>query len=115
MRLPWRRKYSEFKLPTSEKLYENPVKQITIEPKWYGLQGDVLDFIEQICEGYLWEIKFGTAFIAQHDERREVERIQYGIQSIRHRENKGRWVPNMDEELALLMVDFARVVPKMWD
>lgn len=115
MKLPWRKKYVDFKFPSSEELYKNPVEKIEITPQWFDLKDNILDFIEQICEGYLWECRHGTAFIARHDERQEVERVMQGIQSLRHRENKGRWVPNYDEAMDLLMVDFARVVPKMWD
>lgn len=107
---------NEGKMPSTEELYENPIKKIVIKPKWWDLKENVLDFVEQLCEGYLWEIKFGTRFVAVHTERDEVERIMHAIQSLRHRnETKQRWVPNYDSELDLLMVDFARVLPKMWD
>ena len=104
-----------FHLPTIEELYENPVTTITITPKWWDVEDDVLSFIEQLCSGYLWEVKYGTAFIAQHDERREVENLLRTIHSLKHQDKEGRWVPNHDEEIALLLVDFARLVPRMWD
>lgn len=111
MKLPWRKR--TFELP--QELYANPITEIRITPRWYSLQEDVISFIEQICEGYLWEVKFGTAFIAVHDERYEVERILHHIQSLKHRHHEGRWVPNDAEEYALLLIDFARIVPRMWD
>ena len=108
----------EGKLPSRDTLYENPIKDdtITIKVKWWEVKESVMEFIEELLEGYLWEVKFGTSFIAVHDEAREAERILHWIQSLKHREEtKDRWVPNRDEEEALILVDFARLVPKMWD
>ena|SRR5688572_26946420 len=102
-------------MPSSETLYANPVTTITIEPRWWDLEEDVLKFIDELCQGYLWEIKHGTAFIARHDERREIENILYHLHSLKLADKEGRWVPNHDEEVALLLVDFARLVPRMWD
>lgn len=111
-------------------LYENPVKEIVIRPDkdgslWWDVRAPVMDFIIQLLTGYLWECKYGH-MIAKHDERREVERILNHVQRLQTMEyglkdaegnvvQEPEWWPTADEEFDLLLVDFARLVPSMWD
>lgn len=112
-------KSSVFKIPTTEELYENQVKEIVVKPTWYDVRADVFYFFEKLFAGYLWECKHGTAFIAMHQEASEVERMLQQMESLRARDDdknlKYRWAPNQDEEEALLLIDIARMIPKMWD
>ena len=95
---------------------ENPVQEITLKPQWYDLHETVIDFIEKLLMGYLWEVKFGFSFIAHHDESREVERLLSKIAFLKRiGEDKDHWWPKEEEEYQLLMVDFARLVPSLWD
>lgn len=104
---------NEFKLPTQEQLYKNPIKAIHIDkPTWYGIQGDVLEVVRQFLVGYLWEMKFSKNFVAYHREQEEVENLLHKIVFL---QDDKRWWPSGDEEIQLALIDFARLVPKMWD
>jgi hypothetical protein len=98
-------------------LYDQPNVEITIKPNYTDIKGDVFSFFEQLLHGYLWECKFGTYFIAHHPETTQIEDLIRHIESIRLRQSdtKARWAPNQDEEEALLLIDIARVIPRMWD
>lgn len=110
----------EFKFPTTEELYKNKVEEIVIKPQWYDVRENVFDFYQQLFAGYLWECKFGNAFWARHDESPAVERMLQQMESLKARRNDSnlkdyRWAPNHDEEEELLLVDIARMIPRMWD
>lgn len=116
---------------TRDHLYENPIKEIVIRPPegksmWWDVQPYVMDFMIQLLKGYLWECKYGHNMVAMHAEAREVERILNHLERLKKYEygsvdadgNKvyePEWWPTADEEFAILMVDFARLVPRMWD
>lgn len=105
---------SKFKLPTKEQLYENPIKAIHIDkPTWYGIQGDVVEVVRQFLTGYLWELKFNDNFMAYHRETEEVENLLHKIVFLQGKDKD--WWPTQDEEIELALIDFARLVPKLWD
>lgn len=106
---------SKFQFLSSEQLYENPIKAIHVDkPTWYGIEGDVLEVVRQFLTGYLWEIKFTPHFVTYHRETEECESLLHKVVFLqKHTEHE--WWPSYDEEVQLALIDFARLVPKMWD
>lgn len=106
---------AKHELPTQEELYENPIQTISITPTWWDSETPVMEFITQFLTGYLWECKYGKNFIAVHTEQRDVERLLHKIEFLQAKDKKDEWWPTHDEEWALALFEFARLVPMMWD
>ena len=99
-----------------EEFYKNPVQEIVIKPDWVGsAEPDVRDFAIQLLEGYIWACKYQPNFMAVHDERQECEHILYRLSYLKKMDDDGKWVPDEDSMLQLALIDFVRMLPKMWD
>ena len=91
---------------------DNPWTRITLTPEYWGLEGAVLEFTAKLLKGYLWEARNTQHFVAVHSELPEVEAM---IARIEWLQKEDEFWPEKDEWIQLLLVDFARLVPKLWD
>ncbi len=100
-----------------ENLYANPYAEIIVRPTYYGLEGDIRDFYIAILEGYMWEAENSDHFIAVHAEMEQVKRVLGRLVLHRDRDGNenGRFWPNDEADLQLTFIDFARLIPYLWD
>lgn len=99
-----------------QELYENPYGTITIKPVWWEFNQDAArDFAIQLLKGYLWEIEYGENIHCQHREKFQVETILHRLEFYKGLADKKEWWPNEEEEIQLLLIDFVRILPSMWD
>ncbi len=101
----------------SKALNANPFAEILIRPTYYGLETDIRDFYIAILEGFIWEAENSDHFIAVHTEMKEVKRVLGRLVLNRDQESKenGRFWPGNEGDLLLAFIDFARLVPFLWD
>jgi hypothetical protein len=99
-----------------KELYKNPIEEIITTPQWFGsVSADVRDFAIQILTGYVWACKYDPGFIAYHIEASECEAVLHRLSWLKQQEEAKKWVPDETELLQLALIDFVRVLPKMWD
>jgi len=108
-----RKDFSDEQRPlSSSSSSENPYKKYEVEPVYYNLDGTVLDFCIFILEGFIWEAKNTQHFHAHHPELPKVHELMAHMKWLRDKEE---FWPQEDELIQLALVDFARLLPALWD
>lgn len=97
----------------------NPYRKIKIGPIEYHsyVEDAVLDFVEQLCLGYLWDVRYNQGWIARHDETGKVVRILEGIITYKKMRKTGKDMDTLYGERfpAWTLVELATVIREMWD
>lgn len=100
--------------------YKNPFEEIVIKPEYYGVELACLDFCIQILSGFIWECENTHHFIAFHPELSRIKTLLYKFEWLKKNQGDetgkgGQFWPQADEMLQLAFVEFALMIPLLWD
>ena len=109
--------YKPYKPIEWDEWKDNPHKEITIKPDYWNLDQSVIEFCVKVMEGYIWACEAPAhggqeAAWAHHPELQEVKNLLYQMTWLK--EKKEFW-PGEDAMISMALIDFARLVPRMWD